>query len=806
MLTTPARQARAPQLLLLSALALLGGWAGCASADGDTDGDGAIGVDVGAQPRDGAGFPTTGTPGGPSDAGASDAGPGDATGAADDVTGGDDTGAGDAGSDDLGGADAGGGEAGADGGATDAGTTPDAIDDQPCVAGVQPDDPCLFCVCDAQGVADCGPVGAGASCAIEDCCLVNTKCQPCSDPADPECPSSGLICGGGLATPCDDGEACTADVASCVDGACGCLHTPVADGTTCLVDENACTLGDTCQAGSCVQGEPAQLDDGNPCTTGLCLKGEVQQLPLTGPCNDGDPCSVHDTCVGGVCTSDEVVECLTGPCAAAAWCDPATGGCVIEPLADSTPCGDVTPCHWGLCESGVCALELADCADGTACTIDTCDEVFGCVHEPDDSACGQPGACKVAVCDAFAGACVVVAGPDATACEDGSPCTVGDLCAGGTCVAGPLKDCDDGQPCTSDICFGATGDCVSTALADGSSCEDGDPCTGGEACLAGACVAGGAAGCDDGVSCTDDGCDPGGGCTHTPVSAACDDGEACTEDLCSVAHGGCQWSPVADGSGCDDGEVCTVADTCQGGACKAGPPPSCDDGETCTVDGCDSAAGGCLSVPAGDGTPCDDGDACTLSDSCSAGECVGGPEDPACAPPAGFSLVPADTTTSSVAGSNACGAAWVDADCPAGMVVVGSAVESGAWMDRVRFVCAKLELDGSLTGSAMTGYVGQSAGGNGQGTALCPGGLVGVGSTVWAGDWLDALQIQCLGAAAIAAELTGPTSAAPKQGGGGGTASTHQCPAGYAATGAGGPNSQYPCQLQWHCTRIEGAP
>ncbi|HEU4401473.1 MAG TPA: hypothetical protein VFT43_05155, partial [Candidatus Polarisedimenticolia bacterium] len=68
--------------------------------------------------------------------------------------------------------------------------------------------------------------------------------------------------------------------------------------------------------------------------------------------------------------------------------------------------------------------------------------------------------------------------------------------------------------------------------------------------------------CDDGNPCTDDSCDPVGGCQHVQVS--CDDGNVCTTDSCDPVRG-CQHVQV-----------------------------SCDDGSLCTLDSCDPATGACL--------------------------------------------------------------------------------------------------------------------------------------------------------------------------------------------------------------------
>jgi len=73
---------------------------------------------------------------------------------------------------------------------------------------------------------------------------------------------------------------------------------------------------------------------------------------------------------------------------------------------------------------------------------------------------------------------------------------------------------------------------------------------------------------------------------------------------------------------CDDGNVCNGIETCVAGVCEAGPPLVCDDGNVCTDNLCDLVSG---CVFANNTAPCDDGDACTAYDTCSGGQCVGGP-------------------------------------------------------------------------------------------------------------------------------------------------------------------------------------
>ena len=206
------------------------------------------------------------------------------------------------------------------------------------------------------------------------------------------------------------------------------------------------------------------------------------------------------------------------------------------------------------------------CDDGNSCTVDLCLAASGCAWLP-----------------------------GVGACEDGDPCTFGDLCVQGLCVPGPAIVCNDGNPCTVEECAPPTG-CVATPASG--PCDDGDACTVGEACVAGACAGGAPLPCDDGDPCTTDSCSKVGGCTHAP----------------------------ATGGPCDDGDACTSLDLCVAGACEGQLPTPCGDGDPCTQDLCDPALG-CSWAPA-DGVPCTDGDPCTGPDLCVQGLCT--PGDPWC--------------------------------------------------------------------------------------------------------------------------------------------------------------------------------
>ncbi len=77
---------------------------------------------------------------------------------------------------------------------------------------------------------------------------------------------AGGRCTGGVPRNCDDADVCTDDWCNGVTDACD--H---AGNTARCNDGDVCTLGDTCAAGTCVPGSmPANCDDSNPCTTDSC--------------------------------------------------------------------------------------------------------------------------------------------------------------------------------------------------------------------------------------------------------------------------------------------------------------------------------------------------------------------------------------------------------------------------------------------------------------------------------------------------------------------------------------------------------
>ncbi|MBM4353921.1 MAG: hypothetical protein FJ109_09015 [Deltaproteobacteria bacterium] len=466
-------------------------------------------------------------------------------------------------------------------------------DGSQCTAG----DHCVGGQCVSDTAVDCNDNNL----CTKDACVPFSGCVytavegPCSD-GNP-CTLND-ICAKGVCTPgplvsCDDGNPCTDD--SCGDkGLCAHkLNQAACD------DSNQCTAGDQCKGGTCAWASLVDCDDSNPCTTDSCdpLQGCVHKTNAA-PCNDGNLCTIGDTCSQGKCSSPVQMKCDdSNPCTDD-FCDP-MAGCQHAP--NQAQCNDGNPCTVGdQCAAGLCkGSQAVDCDDDNVCTTDSCDPLQGCIHKTNTAPC-----------------------------NDGNVCTMQDACDSGACKGGALVACGDDNPCTDDFCDPALGCQHKPNTAP---CEDGNKCTVDDVCGAAACKPGKAAVCMDGNVCTDDGCNPVTGCVYTPNSSGCDDGNLCTksdkcidgqckagdavvcddknlctDDSCSPANG-CIFLPNA--VPCNDGNVCTVGDTCSNGGCTSGPALNCDDGNACTTDSC-QPANGCIHTPLPEGADCGGGKVC----------------------------------------------------------------------------------------------------------------------------------------------------------------------------------------------------
>lgn len=382
-----------------------------------------------------------------------------------------------------------------------------------------------------------------------------------------------------------DNTLCTAEAGNtCITSWCdvttGCVYDP---NTEPCSDGDDCTMDDVCGNGACQPGDELECDDGFACTTDYCAAGMCQYDPNPEFCGDNecttsvcDPMNPNADTLGCSTTTDDTLcsmyagnECVT------ATCD-AEFGCNYD--NNTNTCDDGDDCTLGdTCMDGQCEATPLDCDDGATCTFDTCQ--FGsCVHNAEPGAC-IGNACTTSVCDPEGPGADPMTGCIATTddtlcddlnectddtcsategcnfeyntnpCDDGDACTLGDTCFGGLCQDNTPIVCDDFATCTSDACV--AGECVFTEVAG--------------VCVASECAS---ASCDP----SDPMSDGSTGCVLTVLADACDDNNTCTIDTCDSATGACIHTPDV-GMACDDGIACTHTNTCdEAGQCGPGVP------------------------------------------------------------------------------------------------------------------------------------------------------------------------------------------------------------------------------------------
>ena len=287
----------------------------------------------------------------------------------------------------------------------------------------------------------------------------------------------GLACDD--ADPCTQGETCQAG--ACVgEDTCFCHVNP--DGMPCE-SENPCVVNSVCLEGECIGPNKDCADQDDACNWGVCepLSGACvkEPRPHGTPCDDGDACTEPDACAFGAC-GGAPVDCagLDTVCTQGA-CEAGTGACVALPIPDGTPCDDGELCTGhDDCTGGVCGGEIELCgACGALVAGDACDdgdpcteggvcvadgELLACEGAPKDCA-GLDEVCVLGTCDAASGECGTTPRPDGTPCDDGQACTLGDGCAAGVCAGTEIDLCGVPAP---DQCEGAAAnDMPAAALA-----------------------------------------------------------------------------------------------------------------------------------------------------------------------------------------------------------------------------------------------------------------------------------------------------------------------------------------------------
>ncbi len=421
------------------------------------------------------------------------------------------------------------------------------------------------------------------------------------------CNEDGLCVGDGEAS-CDDGLACTAEVCSgdpgicenviqegyCViDGACytdgewnpdnTCLECDAeADATEWTIhdangceDGNYCTVGDTCSNGVCVPGTQERI-----CDDGVFCNGMEQCDEVLG-CVDGEVPGLDDgiDCTTDLCNEfNESVSHIPNAafCDNGLWCDGAESCNPDDAFADAQGC---------------VAGEAPFLDDEIPCTTDYCDDLVDeVVHEPDHITCDDSLFCSgVEFC----------APEDPNADLDG-------------CIHVLPDELDDGIACTGYLCNEASHEIQ--FVPDDTRCDDSVFCNGTETC-------------DPQSAQADD-----EGCVNTPLNLS--DDIACTDDVCSEETQEIQHFENNDL--CQDSTLCNGVELCLPTSSEADaqgcvPPdstPTVDDNVSCTVDACDPVQG-VTHTP--DDSLCDNGLFCDGAERCDP-DAAGADETTGCVP------------------------------------------------------------------------------------------------------------------------------------------------------------------------------
>ncbi|HRI67309.1 MAG TPA: kelch repeat-containing protein [Polyangium sp.] len=169
---------------------------------------------------------------------------------------------------------------------------------------------------------------------------------------------------------CREASVCQAGTGTCSD-----VVKP--DGSYCD-DGNACTRYDICKAGACLGTSPIECnchitDVCNP-VTGTCSE---PAKPDGSACDDGNICTQNSACKAGICVGTEPIECNVDVCQEA-YCDPLLG-CQDRPSADGTTCDDGDACSlFDTCQNGSCTGQISKtCPDLDPCHVGYCSSPTG---------------------------------------------------------------------------------------------------------------------------------------------------------------------------------------------------------------------------------------------------------------------------------------------------------------------------------------------------------------------------------------------------------------------------------------------
>lgn len=284
-------------------------------------------------------------------------------------------------------------------------------------------------LCNGTFVCDntaCVYVGFTITCQPTNTVCMSVACNPNTGTCEKTSTHENLSC-----IP-DDG--CIVN-ATCQNGFC--------EGTLALCNDDIPCTTDSCENGGCINiPHSNQCNDNNQCTSDLCstTSGCTFTTVTLGPCNDGDACTVSDTCINGSCKGILTCECATD------------SECTSKD--DGNKCNGTFKCVDHQCLFDTESIVTCDQSNDTTCLESTCIQSTGL--------------------------CSYVAVHNIEPCNDGDACTTEDYCNNGACIPFITVSCNDFNDCTTDSCNPATG-CVN-APQNFAICNDSTSATSYDSC------------------------------------------------------------------------------------------------------------------------------------------------------------------------------------------------------------------------------------------------------------------------------------------------------------------------------------
>jgi alpha-tubulin suppressor-like RCC1 family protein len=133
-------------------------------------------------------------------------------------------------------------------------------------------------------------------------------------------------------------------------------------------------------------GSPKTCNDNNVCTADSCTAGSGQcsNVAIAGPCNDGNNCTVNDQCAAGTCKPGAAKTCDDFNACTVDVCNAPSGACSYTNAATGTPCDDGNKCTLAdTCDGGTCKPGAAqNCTDDNPCNLDACNKSTGLCERP----------------------------------------------------------------------------------------------------------------------------------------------------------------------------------------------------------------------------------------------------------------------------------------------------------------------------------------------------------------------------------------------------------------------------------------